>query len=193
MLGSAAAAEPTRRTYFRDLADYREYLAVRGVAEADLNAIDALGRGFAIPAASWCLWFDEGSVNWETGQVVRILHGREVNFRPLLQSVQVDGLFPSIAPVNEPADTQAASIKTKLKDAKPDAIREAVRTVYAPYPPGEGPNLNEVVTPVQHLLETSGRKASKTRIQEIAAEREFEGTRGEVGKHRKRASSSPGK
>jgi hypothetical protein len=87
---------------------------------------------------------------------------------------------------------QARSIRQKLRDAPLDgsAIRVALRAIYFRYPKRQGPNLNEVVPLVQDSLKNDGYKASKARIQEIAAEQEFVDRRGEVGKHRKRTLSS---
>jgi hypothetical protein len=83
---------------------------------------------------------------------------------------------------------QSRSIKPKLKEAPLDgsAIRKALWTIYCQYPERQGPNLNQVVPLVQDILRNDGYKASKARIQEFAAEPEFNDRRGEVGKHRKR-------
>jgi hypothetical protein len=96
-----------------------------------------------------------------------------------------DATTEQASPV-EPAATQPALAKSKLKDVpiNGEAVRKALRSVYSQYAKRQGPNLNEVVAPVQELLVADGYKASKDRIQKIATESEFDEARAEVGKRR---------
>jgi hypothetical protein len=183
IMGRLNASDRKGRNHFRYLDNYLPALAHRGVAEADLNVVSVLGRGFAIPPETWRQWFTDGSVNWETGEVPRAFGRHVETFTPMLPRDEVLALFTRFEPATS---VRPASIKPKFKDAPLDgeAIREAIRTVNSRFFPGKAPNLNDLVQPVQHLLNEGGLKASKARIQELAGESEFKSARGEVGKHR---------
>jgi hypothetical protein len=72
--------------------------------------------------------------------------------------------------------------ESELKEASDEDTRDAIRTVYRGYPKGAGPNLADLVSPVQDVLKPAGLKKSKQRIQDIAGEKEFEGARGKPGR-----------
>jgi hypothetical protein len=72
----------------------------------------------------------------------------------------------------------------KLREASDEETRNAIRTVYGRYPKGAGPNLAEIVPLAQAVLELARQKKSKQRIQDLAAESEFDGMRGSQGKRR---------
>jgi hypothetical protein len=75
----------------------------------------------------------------------------------------------------------------ELREASEEETRIAVRTVYARYPKGAGPNLNDIVPLVQDVLKSAGSKKSKPRIQQIAGGSEFAGARGPQGKRKSRS------
>ena len=82
------------------------------------------------------------------------------------------------------APVDPLSPKLELREAKDEEIRNAVRTVYGRYARGAGPNLADIYPLVRDELEKLGLTATKQRIQDIAAEKEFDGVRGQSGKRR---------
>jgi hypothetical protein len=168
--------------HFRELAANLQH----GVAEVDLKAIRRLSRGLAIPWESWTKWIGDGSVDWKNSEIARDLRGHVAIFTPVFRREDLLSLVPRFDPTSKYASEQIASAPMTGSHASADKIRHALRTVYSSYAKGEGPNLNQIVPLVQELLKKEDYRASKQRIQEIAAEPEFADTRGEVGKHRKR-------
>ncbi len=88
--GRLLASERKTRTLFEELAHFLQGFALRGVAEADLNAVRAISGGYAIPPSSWRRWFADGSVFRENGEVVRPFEGYGVViYRPMLLRADV--------------------------------------------------------------------------------------------------------
>ena len=86
----------------------------------------------------------------------------------------------------QPKDIESAPVpsEAELRDANGNRVRKAVETIYAPFAPGTGPSVVDVVPLVKEHLKSSGYKASKRRIQDIAAEPQFDGKRRPQGQRR---------
>jgi hypothetical protein len=138
------ATDRVNRIHFEELANFLTEFGQRGVSRADLDAVRAISRGFAIPPQSWRRWFADGSVNLETGEVVRPFHDRLVIFRPVLLSADV------------PAQTTTDQTATKTPTVS-WITAEAKRLKAA----GKISELIHI-TDFAKLLEAQMRKAAKT-------------------------------
>jgi hypothetical protein len=61
------------------------------------------------PRESWWRRIEDGSVNWQTGEVVRDYFGRTVIFRPMLRSADVLAQVPAHVPAQTATGGQAAN------------------------------------------------------------------------------------
>jgi hypothetical protein len=85
----------------------------------------------------------------------------------------------SAAPAIDPP-----SPEPELREAPEPVIRSAVLDVYKRTPEGQGPNVNDVISPVEELLKTRTYKTSGRRIRKIAEEAAFAKYRRKLGTHR---------
>jgi hypothetical protein len=72
----------------------------------------------------------------------------------------------------------------ELREAPEAEIKDAIKEVYSRTPEGRGPNVNEVIVPVQAVLKTKGFKTSGRRIREFAEDEQFTKYRGQPGVRR---------
>jgi len=61
-----------------------------------------LSRGLAVPSETWCQWVNDGSFSFDRDDVLRPFIWRAEEFRPLVQSAEVDRLFLSLKPATAP-------------------------------------------------------------------------------------------
>jgi hypothetical protein len=87
--GRLLATDRENWAFCEELDRFREEFALRGVSQADLDAVRAISRRAPIPPQSWWRWFADGSVNWQTGEIVRPFFDRTVIYRPVLRSEDV--------------------------------------------------------------------------------------------------------
>ena len=121
--GRLLAGDKANWTNFEELARFLDGFALRGAAQADLDAILAISRGAAIPPRSWRRWFAAGSVDWETGKIVRMFADRVVIYQPVLLNADVPAPFPEREP---PPDVPPAS-ETHLTPTARWIASEALR------------------------------------------------------------------
>jgi hypothetical protein len=89
----------------------------------------------------------------------------------------------------QPESAKVDPPSSELSDATDDEIRAVLRPIYRPFLPGteregQGPNLADIYPLAVADLEKLGLAATSQRIQDIADEEEFKGTRGRPGKRR---------
>lgn len=91
-------------------------------------------------------------------------------------------------PAEAEEDAPKQQIPMELRPASPPAIREALHHAYdnAQVAGEKPPNVNEVVHPVQQLLQAQGRTATKLAIQKEAEADQFKRRRLQPGRHRPR-------
>jgi hypothetical protein len=82
--------------------------------------------------------------------------------------------------------SESRDSKPKLRKATDEEVEEALLEVYEPLGEGNGPNVNEVVKPVQERLKTKGLKRSWDDIVDIAGREKFDKFRGRIGVRRLR-------
>jgi hypothetical protein len=75
--------------HFEDLARFLEDFGLRGAAQADLDAVRAIGRGVAIPPKSWRRWVADGSVNWKTDEIIRPFVDRALYYQPVFLNTDI--------------------------------------------------------------------------------------------------------
>jgi hypothetical protein len=74
--------------------------------------------------------------------------------------------------------------EAELREAPEAEIRQAISDVYKSSPQGEGPNVNDVIEPVQVVLRKKGLKTSGRRIRGLAEDEQFVKYRRQPGTHR---------
>jgi hypothetical protein len=131
-----------RRAHFEGLVPYLQEFSQAGTLPADTDVVRDRGR---IRGSTWRQWLADGSLDRETGTIVRLFEGRHPHvevFEPVLEGADVRSVYSILSARREPGQQPPAAALTPETAAPTLSI--AATDLVAGSPTSQAPNRVEV-------------------------------------------------